>query len=99
MVRVQAGRLRAKLSEYYNSDGAEDAVVVDLPKGTYILSLHHRVPAARPHSGSSGENNWEGARGGHPYRMWGVATVSLAGFFLTSPRVIPHLVSPPNPPP
>src|SRR5229473_4652044 len=69
MVRVQAGRLRAKLSEYYNLDGAEDAVVVELPKGTYILSLHHRVPAARSHSASSGENNWLGARGGHSYRM------------------------------
>src|SRR5258708_24335636 len=84
MVRVQAGRLRAKLSEYYNSDGAEDAVVVELPKGTYILSLHHRVPAARPHSGSSGGNNWEGSRGRHPYMMWVIPTVSLAILLLAS---------------
>src|SRR5260370_40854734 len=56
MVRVQAGRLRAKLSEYYNTDGAEDAAVVELPKGTYILSLHHRVSALRPHPGSVEQN-------------------------------------------
>ncbi len=97
MVRVQAGRLRAKLSEYYNLDGAEDAVVVELPKGTYILSLHHRVPAARSHSASSGENNWQGARGGHSYRMWVVATVSLAVLLLMSAGVILSLVSSRNP--
>src|SRR5260370_11846592 len=74
MVRVQAGRLRGKLSEYYNSDGTEDSVVVELPKGTYVLSLHHRLPAARPHSGSSGENNWAGARGGQPEIEWAVST-------------------------
>src|ERR1700732_317629 len=41
MVRVQAGRLRSKLAEYYNAEAAaEDPVVVDLPKGTYVLSFH-----------------------------------------------------------
>ena len=51
MVRVQAGRLRQKLSEYYNSDGVEDPLVVELPKGTYLLSFHHKAAtAARPHS-------------------------------------------------
>ncbi len=53
------GRLRAKLAEYYNRDGAvEDPVWVELPKGTYVLAFHprnrrqqesrvanHRVPA------------------------------------------------------
>jgi hypothetical protein len=93
MVRVQAGRLRAKLSEYYNTDGAEDAAVVELPKGTYILSLHHRVPAVRSHTGSAEENKWEGARGRHPYRMWVIATVSLAILLLASAGVILSLVS------
>ena len=37
MVRVQAGRLRVKLSEFYAGDGAEDAIIVELPKGTYVL--------------------------------------------------------------
>jgi hypothetical protein len=43
-VRVQAGRLRLKLAEYYNSDGADDPVVVELPKGSYALSFHLRAP-------------------------------------------------------
>ena len=41
-IRVQAGRLRAKLAEYYASEGVEDPVVVDLPKGTYHVAFHLR---------------------------------------------------------
>lgn len=42
LVRVQAGRLRSKLAAYYESEGTEDHVLVDLPKGSYALSFHHR---------------------------------------------------------
>jgi hypothetical protein len=41
-IRVQAGRLRAKLSEYYVSEGAEDPVYVELPKGSYVLNFQSR---------------------------------------------------------
>src|SRR5437764_4086123 len=41
-VRVQVGRLRQKLHEYYAAEGTEDAILVDLPKGSYALGLHHR---------------------------------------------------------
>lgn len=48
--RVQAGRLRSKLAEYYSSEGSEDTTVVELPKGSYLLAFHHRtVAAARGH--------------------------------------------------
>jgi hypothetical protein len=36
IVRVQAGRLRAKLKEYYLTEGSEDLVLIDVPKGSYI---------------------------------------------------------------
>src|SRR5271169_5126212 len=42
MVRVQAGRLRAKLTEYYSTEGASDPLVVELPKGSYALIFHAR---------------------------------------------------------
>lgn len=42
MVRVQAGRLRSKLAEYYAGEGAEDHVRIELPKGTYTLAFHKR---------------------------------------------------------
>jgi len=47
MVRVQAGRLRSKLSEYYASEGSDDALWVELPKGSYVITFHPR-PAAAP---------------------------------------------------
>jgi len=45
LVRVQAGRLRSKIGEYYASEGADDPIVAELPKGTYALTFH---PATAP---------------------------------------------------
>jgi hypothetical protein len=44
-VRVQTGRLRSKLAEYYPSAGAEDPVILEIPKGSYSLVFHYRTPA------------------------------------------------------
>src|SRR5579872_4055040 len=38
-VRVQAGRLRVKLAEYYSHDGVDDPIRVELPKGSYALTF------------------------------------------------------------
>ena len=46
LVRVQATRLRAKLAEYYASEGAGDPIVMELPKGTYGLTFHERTTTA-----------------------------------------------------
>ena len=45
-IRVQAGRLRLKIGEYYASEGAEDPIQVDLPKGTYLVSFQRREAGA-----------------------------------------------------
>src|SRR5215472_10204338 len=36
VVRTEAGRLRARLSEYYVDEGKGDPLVIELPKGGYI---------------------------------------------------------------
>ncbi|CAN0215291.1 unnamed protein product, partial [Phaeothamnion confervicola] len=36
IVRVEAGRLRAKLREYYDTHGAEESLRIELPKGAYV---------------------------------------------------------------
>ena len=41
-IRVQAGRLRMKLAEYYSSEGKGDPILVELPKGSYTLTFHAR---------------------------------------------------------
>jgi hypothetical protein len=45
-VRVQAGRLRVKLAEYYAHEGPDDPVIVELPKGSYALTFHLRTPSS-----------------------------------------------------
>jgi tetratricopeptide (TPR) repeat protein len=49
IVRVEIGRLRNKLREYYATDGREDAIVFELPKGRYRPSIRSGGAAlARP---------------------------------------------------
>jgi hypothetical protein len=74
MVRVQAGRLRGKLAEYYSVNGSDDAIVVELPRGTYVLAFHHRASPGRPHPAPPVESEWQTGPG---YRKWVVATISL----------------------
>lgn len=45
-VRVQAGRLRVKLAEYYAHEGIDDAIMVEIPKGSYALSFQLRPSKA-----------------------------------------------------
>ncbi len=40
VVRVDAGRLRSKLREYYETYGRNDQVRIEVPKGTYAASIH-----------------------------------------------------------
>jgi hypothetical protein len=56
--RVQAGRLRSKLAEYYSSEGSEDTTVVELPKGSYLLAFHHRTVSV-PRGHGSGVHHAE----------------------------------------
>jgi TolB-like protein/tetratricopeptide (TPR) repeat protein len=52
VVRTEAVKLRARMRDYYESEGREDRIVIDLPKGGYVpaFRLHDKVeaPAAPP---------------------------------------------------
>jgi hypothetical protein len=45
VVRMHVGRLRQKLTEYYRSEGQDDPVIVDLPKGGFTLTFAPRPVA------------------------------------------------------
>mgnify|MGYP005810736109 CR=1 FL=1 len=47
-VRVQTGRLRTKLAEYYAGPGLHDPYIVEIPKGSYALSVQERTPEPAP---------------------------------------------------
>lgn len=46
-VRVQAGKLRQKLDEYYRTEGLEDGLVIELPKGHFKLEFRPRPAEIR----------------------------------------------------
>ena len=46
LVRVQASQLRKKLQQYFEEEGREERLVVDLPKGSYALVFREREAVA-----------------------------------------------------
>ena len=78
-VRVQAGRLRVKLEEYYSHEAPDDLIVIELPKGSYALTFHVRaVPARlaeapRPSERGEGKSSEQSSN-----RGWAIAVVVLS---------------------
>jgi eukaryotic-like serine/threonine-protein kinase len=64
IVRVEAGRLRTKLLSYYHSEGSNDAVLIDLPKGGYVPRFQER-PSPVPSRDKKRGLNSKG-----PVRLW-----------------------------
>jgi TolB-like protein len=48
IVRVEAGRLRSRLDEYYNGEGAAAPLRITLPRGGYVAEFEARQPPAAP---------------------------------------------------
>jgi hypothetical protein len=48
VVRMHVGRLRQKLTEYYRTEGVEDPVLLDLPKGGFALTFAPRPVPVEP---------------------------------------------------
>jgi TolB-like protein/Tfp pilus assembly protein PilF len=63
IVRVDAARLRSKLLDYYTTNGREDPVRFEFPKGSYAPLFTARTPAAPvpPNIPALEENTAEGA--------------------------------------
>ena len=43
IVRVEATRLRRAIERYYAGPGLTDAVIIDLPRGSYVPTFNHRT--------------------------------------------------------
>jgi TolB-like protein len=79
IVRVEAGRLRTKLDEYYNGEGAASPIRIGLPKGGYSAQFS---AGARANSGEAGRNLAEAAEGREGGLRRSRATVPLAAVLL-----------------
>jgi hypothetical protein len=76
VVRMHTARLRQKLAEYYRTEGVEDPVVIDLPKGGFKLTFEARqvVPEPTPRMVSAVEAAPEAEAG----RRWRAREIVLA---------------------
>ncbi len=99
-VRVQAGRLRVKLAEYYTQEGVEDPILVEIPKGSYALTFHLRpskssIPLPPTSPIERRQKRMEVAPAN---RGWAIAvvvlSVLLAASFITSALVLSQRTRP-----
>jgi adenylate cyclase len=83
LVRVEALRLRQRLTEYYAGDGAADPVKLDLPRGGYVVKASYPTgepaPAAPQHEGPAAAaprppSSWFTT---HARTAWAVAALLL----------------------
>ncbi|WP_171123515.1 MULTISPECIES: tetratricopeptide repeat protein [unclassified Ruegeria] len=83
VVRVDAGRLRRKLAEYYTKDGLEEGTIFDLPKGGYAPEILVRSPETfqPPPAGSEIRAN-----------TWRRPFVGVAGLFVLACFVVAVVV-------
>jgi eukaryotic-like serine/threonine-protein kinase len=58
VVRIEAGRLRKKLAEYYAGPGANDTLIIELPKGGYVPVFYER-PAPTGSEKAEVEMDWQ----------------------------------------
>lgn len=98
-IRVQAGRLRMKLAEYYAGEGAADPIVVKIPKGSYHLTFEgrHVNAVAQPQSLPAREQPGDTAVENVPVR-WRVALVALVLALIALLIVVASLWSNRHPP-
>lgn len=95
-VRVQAGRLRVKLAEYYAQEGIDDPILVEIPKGSYALNFHLRPakPGAQLVVTPPVEPAKKPVEAAPANRGWAVAvvvlSVLLAASFITSAILLSH---------
>lgn len=63
IVRTEAARLRARLTEYYANGGKNDPIVIELPKGGYVPVIRQVPVEALPAvSESPSPRTWPGVR-------------------------------------
>jgi len=95
VVRSEVRRLRAKLTEYYAAEGAADAIVIDLPKGSYVPACRWREAAEPLTPHSPGLARGVGlSRGIAASVLVVLVAVVLGGYELRDPGILRRAASP-----
>ena len=93
VVRTEAVKLRARLRDYYEGEGREDELIIDLPKGGYVPAFRVREKVQETPSAVAIET-YENTHKGHDWRpaIAGGAIIAILALsiFLTT-RVRKHV--------
>jgi len=87
-IRVQVGRLRLKLAEYYASEGANDPIVVKIPKGSYHLVFEPRQGEPQPQSSPILEPAPATVEPGNTVRQWQMVVIALSACLVVALALI-----------
>ena len=68
VVRTEAVKLRARLRDYYEGDGREDELIIDMPKGGYVPAFRLREKAADPAPAVVAQDPFDNTHRGHDWR-------------------------------
>ena len=101
IVRVQANRLRKRLSEYYAAEGANHTIHVTIPVGQYVPLFQHVATEARGGTTTQASSETRAARPwyGDRFGIWVagglviVVAALLLALFLAHPKPKPPSVS------
>ena len=78
IVRLEARRLRLKLAEYYQQEGIDDPVIIDVPKGAYVPGFRfRRTPEVEAELEPTREPEAAAPRGMNRILWIGVGAVTL----------------------
>lgn len=91
-IRVQAGRLRLKLAEYYASEGVNDPIVVKIPKGSYHLVFETRPAAPQPQIVPARELVGPVAPAQTVPASWRIAVVTLVACLIVAVVILASLL-------
>ena len=97
IVRVEARRLREKLQQYYNRDGCNEPIIVNLPKGGYNPGFEFRVvppPAPADAASPPVSEIAPAAAPARSYFPWLLATAlcGVAALVTWMPAAHPHIL-------
>jgi TolB-like protein len=67
VVRTEAVKLRARLRDYYEADGREDELIIDLPKGGYVPAFRIREKPVETPAAAAVEG-FDNTHKGHDWR-------------------------------
>lgn len=90
IVRVQANRLRKRLTEYYAGEGAAHAIHINVPVGQYVPVFQRVAGPVQPESepeaqSENAETSQTGSKwNSHPFLVMGVAVLLLTGMVVAA---------------